>query len=620
MVLEQKTTQLSRRLEMKYDLIIKNALLFDGISDAASVQNIGIKDGIVTAISTSVIPEDEGVKIIDAQEHWVMPGFLEMHSHYDAEIVVAPALKESVRHGVTTIALGSCSISMMVSSALDCADMFTRVEAVPRSQVLPILQEKKTWLTPAQYRQFLEQQALGPNVCGFIGHSDIRAAVLGLERSTHKTIPTEAELTQMTQLLNQALDAGFMGLSVMTTKLDKMDGDRVWSKSLPSTYSSWQEFSRLFDVLRTRQAVLQGAPDAVGKINVFAFLWHAHGWKRKPLKSSLLTALDLKSQPFMHYITRTSGYIANKFLAGNFRWQTLSAPFTLHLEGLDVNAFEEFSAGEILRDFKDDDLRYAKVKDPEFRKAFKKQLGAIFTKGLWHRDFTECKVINCPDKSLEGKTFAQIAKEQNKDAVDAYFDLAVLYREKLLWRTNYGNHRPEIMYKLLSSPYTHIGFADSGAHIRSNAQYNFPLRMLKYARDAQLLGTPFISIEQAVKRLTSDLADWFAIDAGKIKIGARADIAIINPLGLNHELDEVSRAEMEGFGGITRLVKRNDLAVDYTIINGKIAYQKDLGFAADLVAALAPARFFAGALAAPSALGALASNSKPILPSEPRAR
>lgn len=582
MVLEQKTTQLSRRLEMKYDLIIKNALLFDGISDAASVQNIGIKDGIVTAISTSVIPEDEGVKIIDAQEHWVMPGFLEMHSHYDAEIVVAPALKESVRHGVTTIALGSCSISMMVSSALDCADMFTRVEAVPRSQVLPILQEKKTWVTPAQYRQFLEQQALGPNVCGFIGHSDIRAAVLGLERSTHKTIPTDAELTQMTQLLNQALDAGFMGLSVMTTKLDKMDGDRVWSKSLPSTYSSWQEFSRLFDVLRKRQAVLQGAPDAVGKINVFAFLWHAHGWKRKPLKSSLLTALDLKSQPFMHYITRTSGYIANKFLAGNFRWQTLSAPFTLHLEGLDVNAFEEFSAGEILRDFKDDDLRYAKVKDPEFRKAFKKQLGAIFTKGLWHRDFTECKVINCPDKSLEGKTFAQIAKEQNKDAVDAYFDLAVLYREKLLWRTNYGNHRPEIMYKLLSSPYTHIGFADSGAHIRSNAQYNFPLRMLKYARDAQLLGTPFISIEQAVKRLTSDLADWFAIDAGKIKIGARADIAIINPLGLNHELDEVSRAEMEGFGGITRLVKRNDLAVDYTIINGKIAYQKDLGFAADL--------------------------------------
>ena len=77
MVLEQKTTQLSRRLEMKYDLIIKNALLFDGISDAASVQNIGIKDGIVTAISTSVIPEDEGVKIIDAQEHWVMPGYLE---------------------------------------------------------------------------------------------------------------------------------------------------------------------------------------------------------------------------------------------------------------------------------------------------------------------------------------------------------------------------------------------------------------------------------------------------------------------------------------------------------------------------------------------------------------
>lgn len=567
---------------MNYDLIIKNALLFDGISDQASIQHIGINAGKIVNISAQALTETDASQIIDARKHWVMPGFLEMHSHYDAEVMVAPALKESVRHGITTVALGSCSISMIASSAEDCSDMFTRVEAVPRQQVLPLLKSKKTWSTPGQYREFLEQQALGPNVCAWIGHSDIRASVLGLERSTQKKLSTDAEIQQMNYLLHQALDAGLMGMSVMTTKLDKMDGDRVWSKSLPSTYSTWKEFSKLFATLRDRRGILQGAPDAVGKINIFAFLWHAHGWGRKPLKSSLLTALDLKSQPFMHFITRGSGYIANRLLLGNFRWQTLSAPFTLHLEGLDVNAFEEFSTGEILRDFKDDDLRYAKVNDREFRNAFKKQLGAIFTKGLWHRDFTECIVISCPDKSLEGQTFQQIGQVQNKDAVDAYFDLAVLYREKLLWRTNYGNHRPEIMYKLLSSPFTQIGFADSGAHIRSNAQYNFPLRMLKYARDAQLLGTPFISMERAVKRVTSDLADWFGIDAGKIKVGARADIAIINPEGLTDELDQVSRAEMEGFGGISRLVKRNDSAVDYTIINGKIAYQKELGFASDL--------------------------------------
>jgi len=292
------------------------------------------------------------------------------------------------------------------------------------------------------------------------------------------------------------------------------------------------------------------------------------------MKVTMLTALDLKSNPLLPYITRVSGFIANKLLRGNFRWQTLPAPFTIHLEGLEVNAFEEFETGAQLRDMMKDEVSlYKKINEPEFRKAFKKHVSEIFTVGLWHRDFSDGWITDCPDASLIGKNFEQVGQEYGVDPVDAYFDLATQYKKALKWKTNYGNHRPNIMHKLIASPYTHVGFGDSGAHIRSLAMYNFPLRLLKYVRDAQLEGQPFMTAAQGIHAVTGDLADWFGVDAGYIREGDRADVVVINPQGLTDEVDDIHEAPMEGFG-IDRLVKRNDDAVDLTIINGQVAYEK----------------------------------------------
>ena len=578
---------------MSYDIIITNGLYFDGSGAPGVPRHIGIRNGKVDTVSLSPLDESGCSEVLDASGKWVTPGFLEIHSHYDAEVIVAPALKESVRHGVTSVTIGSCSISMVLADAEDCSDLFTRVEAVPREYVLPILQEKKTWRDAAGYRAFYDQLALGPNVSSFLGHSELRVAVLGLERATSKITPTEEELQRMEQLLEEALDAGCIGLSVMTTRLDKMDGDRAWSSPLPSTFASWKEFSRLFAILRRRGAVMQGAPNAVTKVNVFAFLWQAHGWLRTPLKCSMLTALDLKSQPLLHRFTRFSGWLANKVLRGNFRWQTLPAPFTLRLEGLNVNAFEEFGAGEILRNIKNPDELYAKVQEPAFRALFKKQVKAILTKGLWHRDFSDCWVTECPDAALVGKNFKQLGEARGLDAVDAYFELACQYREALKWTTCYGNQRLPVMHKLLSSPWTQPGFADSGAHLRSIAQYNFPLRFLKYVRDAQLAGTPFMELGQAVRRCSGELADFIGVDAGYIRVGDRADLVIVNPAGLTDELDAMHEAPMEVLG-LERVVKRNDAAVDATLINGRIAYRRDQEFPADLGQTQGYGRFLQG--------------------------
>ena len=132
-----------------YDLIIKNGRHFDGTGAPAAVRHLGIRDGKLLTVSATPLLESGCPEVIDALGKWVMPGFLDTHTHYDAELLASPGLKESVRHGVTTVTFGSCSIGMVCSEAEDCSDMFTRVESIPREHVLPLLRKTKTWNTPA---------------------------------------------------------------------------------------------------------------------------------------------------------------------------------------------------------------------------------------------------------------------------------------------------------------------------------------------------------------------------------------------------------------------------------------------------------------------------------------
>ena len=111
----------------KYDVIIQNGLWFDGTGAEPALRHIGIRAGKVATVSATPLSTIDCPKVIDAKEQWVMPGFVDMHTHYDAEILFAPGLNESVRHGVTSIFLGCCSLSTIHANALDCADLFSRV-------------------------------------------------------------------------------------------------------------------------------------------------------------------------------------------------------------------------------------------------------------------------------------------------------------------------------------------------------------------------------------------------------------------------------------------------------------------------------------------------------------
>jgi len=130
---------------MSLDIIVRNGRWFDGTGAPSAVRHLGISDGRVVAVSEEPLDETGCPRVIDASGHWVLPGMVDIHTHYDVEVLVQPGLSESLRHGITTTFLGSCSLSTVHAAPEDAGDLFGRVEAIPRPYVVGALDELKTW-------------------------------------------------------------------------------------------------------------------------------------------------------------------------------------------------------------------------------------------------------------------------------------------------------------------------------------------------------------------------------------------------------------------------------------------------------------------------------------------
>src|SRR6202012_2737392 len=287
-----------RRTIVSYDVIIRDGLGFDGTGSQPQTRTLGIRDGVVCTVSSTPLDETGCPEVIDAKGKWVVPGFVDVHTPYDAEVLLDPGLRESVRHGVTTVLLGMCSLSTVYANADDAADLFSRVEAVPRKFVLGALRDNKTWSTPAEYVEAIDGLPLGPNVSSLLGHSDLRTSVLGLDRATTRDVePTDAELDKMAALLGDALEAGMLGMSGMDAAIDKPAGDRFRPRARPSPFATGRERRKLIKVLRRRGRILQSAPNvAKAESGLLFFLASSRMFgHRKGVRMSLLVSADAKS-------------------------------------------------------------------------------------------------------------------------------------------------------------------------------------------------------------------------------------------------------------------------------------------------------------------------------------
>ena len=583
---------------VSFDTIIRNGRWFDGTGAPSAVRNIGIRDGHVVAISPDRLDETDCPQVIDATDKWVMPGMLDIHTHYDVEVLNGPSLSESLRHGVTTAMLGSCSLSTVHVGGVDAGDLFGRVEAIPREHVIAAVDDNKTWTNCDEYVAALEARPLGPNLAAFIGHSDMRTAVMGLDRATRKDQrPTRAEQARMEQMLTEALDAGFVGMSSMQLLFDKIDGEVCRSRTLPSTYAKPRELRRLKSLLRRTGRVMQSGPDIANPFNLVSQVAQSLGFFRNQHKTSLLSAADVKSNPYAILLMGPLARVINA-LGGNFRWQHLPVPFEVYADGIDLVVFEEFGSGAAALHLRDEVERHDLLRDAEYRRTFRKDYENKLGVRVWQRDFFDADIVDCPDESVIGLSFGQVGLDRGLHPVDAFLDLVLEHSTALRWRTTISGHRPEVLKKLARDPGIQMGFSDAGAHLRNMAFYNMGLRLLRHVYDAEKAGTPFISVEQAVHRLTGELADWYRLDAGHLRIGDRADVVVIDPAHLDDSLDAYAEETVEQYGGLSRMVNRNDDAVTAVLVGGRTVFAD--GALTDLVGNQRTGQFLRAAHRVPS--------------------
>lgn len=555
--------------------VITGGTVFDGSGGEGRTADVVIEDGVVREL---VAPSTEvgDARQIDATGCWVTPGFIDLHTHYDAELEIAPGLTESVRHGVTTVMVGSCGLSMACGDPVDLADMFCRVEGIPRTTVKPLFERIKDWDGPAGYLEHLGSVPLGPNVACLLGHSTIRAHTMGLGRSLDaRTAPTEDEMKRMEALVSEALDAGYLGMSINTLPWDKMDGDDYRSRPTPSVFASWSEYRRLAGLLRQRERVFQGVPNLRTKLNIFLFLLASTGLGRKPLKTTIIALIDAKAARGAFRMAELATRFVNRFLRANVRFQALPNVFDLWTDGMEVPVLEEIGAGTEALHLQDAQSRARLLRDPDYRQRFKRQWASWVFGKAYHRDLQQTEIIDAPDRGLIGKSFGDVGRDRGISSVDAYLDLVAEHGNALRWYTVVGNDRPRWLQWIMTRPDILIGFSDAGAHLRNMAYYNFGLRMLKQVRDAERAGRPFMTVGAAVRRLTAEIAEWMGIDAGLLAPSRRADVTIVDPRGLDDDVERIIEAPMPGFSDLRRLVRRNDAAVRAVFVSGRLAYRRE---------------------------------------------
>src|SRR6185503_2319405 len=168
------------------------------------------------------------------------------------------------------------------------------------------------------------------------------------------------------------------------------------SAQLPSTYATWKEYRRLNRVLKRRGRILQSAPNLVTKLNVLRFLWESIGG----LRTTLITLADPKATPGLHRLIGALTGFCNRFLGSDLRWQTLTVPFEVYSDGIDLVVFEEFGAGRMALHLADEVARNQLMQREDYRRAFRRDYKKRFSPRVWNRDFYDAEIVSCPERAL----------------------------------------------------------------------------------------------------------------------------------------------------------------------------------------------------------------------------
>lgn len=545
---------------MSNDLLIKNGTVVDGTGAPRRVADVAVKDGVVVEIGKV---KDGAAKTIDADGLIVAPGFVDPHTHYDAQICWDPQITSSSWHGVTSVVMGNCGVGLAPCrpQARDIAALdLVNVEAIPYD----VLKRGITWdwETFPSYLEAARHRGSAINL-GFLAPlTPFRHYVMGEESMDRAATAQETE--KIAALLREAVASGALGFSHTTGV------QHVGYKGRPLA-------CRLADrsELGAYAHVLRDLGKGVIEITLTQNFGHIQDHELDMLKFLLdeggrpvtwLAIFDLEDQPqaSAETLDRSESLIKRGAVP-----QMTCRPLIAEIEFKTGMAFSLMRSWQPAVDQPPEKLKrlYASA---DFRRAVVDEM----SKGVLRRNFKRvevCEVGKLELKGLIGRSVADIARERGREGreFEAMLDLAIEDDLNITFAQAVFNTNEKRLAKLINDPRPMIGLSDAGAHVSLLCDAGYCTYLLgHWVRDLNA-----ITLEYAVKRLTSEPADFFGLRGrGRLGVGHNADIAIFDPNTVGSARRGTMKDDLPGGG---RRLVMPATGVIHTFVNGVLVYENE---------------------------------------------
>lgn len=544
---------------MSYDLIIRNGFVVDGSGTPGHAADIAVSNGLIAKIGKV---EGDAQTVVDAQGHVVAPGFVDIHTHYDAQICWDPILTPSAEHGVTTVVVGNCGIGVAPSrpehrqiNALDLVSL--------EGMSIEVLEAGVTWEwdTFESYMQYAQDINPGINISFLMPLGALRRYVMGdaaIERAAN-----EQETAEIARLLEVAMRAGANGFS--TTTVHRQKG---WQgKPLACTLTSLAELQRYAQVLKKveRGVIQTNCANKLGNLSdeeydLLDMLMRESG---RPVSWSGAVSNSADGpEAFAAYLKKIEPLVAR-----GGKPQGTSRPLTVEVGLLNPFFMTDLETGQkVLGQPIDEQLTF--YSDPAYRREVLKE----WDKGgkLFSIAWIDCQVLRVKHASMEKylrRTVREIATERGADAIDTFFDLAIEDGLQLKYLGAVANVEQDRVQAQVNDDRILLGMSDGGAHVDMLLESGYTTYMLgHWVRDKKAM-----SLERAVHRMTGEPADLFGInDRGRLAVGLAADITIFDKEQVGSAM-KATEVKHDLPGGGERLYAAPH-GIDYVIVNGAILY------------------------------------------------
>jgi N-acyl-D-aspartate/D-glutamate deacylase len=499
-----------------HDLVIRNALLLDGLGSPARRGDVAVRDGTIQEVHEV---NSSAKKIVDADGLALMPGIIDNHTHYDAQITWDPGVSPSPSLGVTTAIIGNCGFTIAPCRPADRERIMRNLTQV-EGMSLDVLRAGIRWEFESipEYLDFLERGGAAVNVAAFAGHSSLRTYVLG-EAATQRAA-TDAEVASMKKILLEALRAGAIGFSTSTSPAHNGEG----GVPMPSRLAEDAELRALVGCLgeagrgvfmltkggHTRMAFLEELAAQSGRPVVVAALLH-----NSTNPGSVFRDLEAIGEANRR----------GRRMAGAVSCCPLSMDFTLR----SPYVFEGLDGWRPALPLKDSAFK-AKLTEEPFREAIRAELSRPAHFRLFNGEWNKVEVIASRKKALEHRTVSELAAEAQKDPLDFMLDLALAEDLDTVFNAMLLNSDEQAVGRMLRDPASLVSLSDAGAHLTFFNDAGFGLHLLgHWVRE---LGA--LSLAEAAWRLTGQPAQLFGIRRrGALKPGYHADLLLFDPAKVN---------------------------------------------------------------------------------------